>query len=124
MATNCVVSHGPKPVFGMVLAGLLLAGCQTPPKPFYAGNAVEGRKVAEELCASCHAVDPGRMSPNSAAPPFSQVLESYGANALSEDLDQAVPISHLRMPTFYLGEGHAEDLVAYLKSITSQGGSQ
>lgn len=117
MTSNSIVSHGLVFASGVVLAGLLLAGCHTPPKPFYAGDAVEGRKVAQELCASCHAIEPGRPSANPAAPPFSQVLESYGAGELSEDLDNAVPISHLRMPTFYLGEGHAEDLVAYLKSM-------
>ena len=108
-----------KAVSKVALAVVLLAGCQSTPRPPHIGDAVEGRQVAEQLCASCHAIELGKASPNSAAPPFGEVLERYGADTLAKDLDNAVPISHLRMPTFYLGDGHAEDLVAYLKALKS-----
>lgn len=103
----------------IAFAAALLAGCQSTPPPIHVGDAVEGRQVAEQLCASCHAIDLGKTSPNPAAPPFGEVLDRYGADALARDLDNAVPISHLRMPTFYLGDGHAEDLVAYLRAMKS-----
>lgn len=109
-----------------ILAGcfsmIALGACQTPPQPVHKGDAVEGRQVVERLCADCHAIDPGAVSPNRAAPPFSEVLARYGATALAEDLDKAVPVSHLRMPTFYLGEGNAADIVAYLKSLGAKAG--
>jgi len=100
-----------------------LGGCQAQPQPVHIGEAVEGRLLVEQLCADCHAIDPGAISPNGAAPPLSEVLDRYGATALAEDLDNAVPVSHLRMPTFHLGEGHAADIVAYLKAMKEKADS-
>jgi mono/diheme cytochrome c family protein len=96
---------------------LLLIGCQSAPAPYYPGDAVEGKLVAEQLCASCHAIGGDGLSPHPAAPPFGGILEKYDEASLTKDLDNAVSISHLRMPTFYLSDNHAEDIVAYLKSI-------
>jgi hypothetical protein len=45
------------------------------------------------------------------------VLAGYRPDRLAEDLRNSVSISHLRMPTFYFGERHADDVVAYLKTI-------
>ncbi len=119
-----IFSRHSKALPKVALAAALLAGCQSTPAPAHVGDATEGRQVAEQLCATCHAIDPGKASPNPSAPPFTQVLERYGADSLTKDLDNAVPISHRRMPTFYLGEGHAEDLVAYLRSMKSSADSK
>lgn len=102
----------------LALGVALLSACQSaPPVPPKPGNPVEGKLVSEQLCASCHAIEAGGASPNPAAPPFSEVLDRYGARMLAEDLENAVSISHLRMPTFYLGDGHGNDIVAYLESM-------
>lgn len=101
----------------VAVVSIMLVGCQTPPEPYYAGDAVEGRQVAEQLCSSCHALGQQGVSPNPAAPPFRIVLGKYDEASLVKDLDRAVGLSHLKMPTFHLGDGHAKDLVAFMRSI-------
>lgn len=99
------------------LAGICVAACSTVDPPAHVGDPAEGQRVAQELCASCHAIGPAGESPNPGAPPFRGILPRYGSDALVRDLDNAMSISHLKMPTFYMGDDHPEDLVAYLKTI-------
>ena len=99
------------------LSALALAGCSGAPKPAYVGDPQEGRTVAQSLCSSCHSIEPIGASRNPGAPPLRYVLANYAPDNLVSDLDHAISISHLRMPTFYFGEHHPEDLVAYLKTI-------
>ena len=107
--------------FVLLGAAAALAACATAEEqPTYAGDPETGREVAQNLCASCHAIDVTGVSANPGAPPFRDVLAKYDAKRLERDLDQAVSISHLQMPTFYFGEHHAADLVAYLKTIQAQ----
>jgi cytochrome c len=95
-----------------------VAACTTAEEqPTYVGDPETGREVAQNLCASCHAIEVTGVSPNPGAPPFREVLAKYDAQRLERDLDQAVSISHLQMPTFYFGEHHAADVVAYLRTI-------
>ncbi|HEX5007742.1 MAG TPA: c-type cytochrome [Hyphomonadaceae bacterium] len=96
---------------------LVLAGCSSAPEPAYDGDPVVGLEVAQSLCASCHAIGREGASPNPGAPPLRNVLANYRADRLAQDLEKSVSISHLRMPTFYFGEHHAADVVAYLKTI-------
>jgi mono/diheme cytochrome c family protein len=101
---------------GLIALGALLAasGCQTPPPPARAGDPEEGRRVAQDLCASCHATGLTGESPNAAAPPLRVILDRRSPDGLARDLKNAVQISHMKMPQFYFGDEHAEDLVAYL----------
>lgn len=114
------LSHSQRIPALLALGAAVLSACQTaPPVPPKPGDPVEGKIVSEQLCASCHAIEAGKPSPNPAAPPFTEVLDRYGARVLAKDLENAVSISHLRMPTFYLGDGHGNDIVAYLESMKS-----
>lgn len=99
------------------LAGMSLIACSTVEPPAHVGDPAQGQVVAQNLCASCHAIGPTGNSPNAAAPPFHSILARYGSDALVRDLDNALSISHLKMPTFYMGDDSPEDLVAYLRSI-------
>ena len=94
-----------------------LAACTTTEEPAYYGDPVVGLEVAQSLCASCHAVDRDGASPNPGAPPLRSVLATYQPDRLVKDLEASVSINHRRMPTFYFGEHHAADLVAYLETI-------
>jgi mono/diheme cytochrome c family protein len=95
----------------------MATGCSTAPDTPYAGDPREGYAVAQSLCASCHAIEALGASPNAGAPPLRYVLANYAPDNLVRDLEHAVSINHLRMPTFYFGERHPADLVAYLKQI-------
>jgi mono/diheme cytochrome c family protein len=99
---------------------LVLAACVATPEPAYVGDPVQGHEAARSLCASCHAIEAVGASPNPGAPPLRCVLASYQPDRLVEDLEKAVSISHLRMPTFYFGDHHPADLVAYPKTIQQE----
>lgn len=98
-------------------AAMSVAACATSEEQAYAGDPIEGKEVARDLCASCHSIESTGASPNPGAPPLRYVLENYRPDWLADDLRNAVTISHLRMPTFYFGERHADDVVAYIKTI-------
>jgi cytochrome c len=98
------------PIFG-------LAACVATPAAAYEGDPVTGHEDARNFCSSCHSIEAIGASPNPGAPPLRHVLSSYNPDRLVSDLDNAVSISHLRMPTFYFGDHHPADLVAYLKTI-------
>lgn len=100
-----------------ILTALALGACAGSPDAAPPGDPVEGRKVAGELCASCHSVEAAGESPNPVAPPLRIVLASYDPERLAEDLENAVAIRHLEMPRFYFGGNHARDVVAYIETI-------
>ena len=104
-------------IVASLVAFAFLGACSSVEEPAYVGDPETGRDVAERLCASCHAIGPTGESPNISAPPLRQVLAGYGEDRLAKDLERSVSISHLKMPTFYFGEHHAIDLVAYLKTV-------
>jgi 2-(1,2-epoxy-1,2-dihydrophenyl)acetyl-CoA isomerase len=111
---------------GLSAIALLVAACAATPEPtvLRAGDAAEGQKVAQSLCSSCHAVGASDDSPNAKAPPLRNVLSTYPPATLVRDLRNAVAISHRNMPTFHFGEGHADDLVAYLVTIQDPEGTR
>lgn len=108
-----------RPILFLVLtsAGMLAACVTSSEDPAYVGDAQVGQEVAQDLCASCHAVGRSDASPNPGAPPLRGVLANYDPSRLTKDLEQSVSINHRRMPTFYFGEHHAADVVAYLQTI-------
>jgi cytochrome c len=110
--------HVRTPLIVLVLAvALSAAACTSIEEAAYSGDPVEGRMVAENLCASCHSIETIGVSPNPGAPPLRYVLATYRPDWLADDLRNSVSLSHRRMPTFYFGEHHADDVVAYLKTI-------
>jgi cytochrome c len=97
---------------------LLAGACATTPGPAWkSGDPAKGHEVVQDLCSSCHAVEATGESPNLQAPPLRGVLANYRPDWLAEDLHNSVAISHLKMPTFYFGEDHEYDVVAYLLTI-------
>ena len=103
-----------------IMISMTLAGCMTPDAPKRAGDPVEGRRVAFDQCASCHAPGLTGDSANPMAPPLRTVLARYPEDRLERDLNDAVHIAHLKMPQFFFGDEHAADLVAYLRTINQK----
>ncbi len=83
-------------------------------------RVAEGRALAERECASCHALEPGRASPRADAPPMSDLLARYDAEALATDLIEGVRLGHQDMPHFDFNVIGADALIAYLGSIRSR----
>lgn len=80
----------------------------------------EGRELAEQQCASCHAIGTSGKSPNRNSPVFRTILSRYSPGALAEELREGIRIGHLDMPYFQLSPRAVDGLIAYLVSIQEQ----
>lgn len=81
-----------------------------------AGEANEGRKIAERWCASCHTVSADAAARDT-APPFSAI-----ARDLSYDRDRLLQVlsdPHPPMPKIHLSRKQLDDIIAYLGSLRS-----
>lgn len=77
----------------------------------------QGRTVAVAECSRCHGLDGISQSPNSDAPPMSELLGRYDADMLASDLIDGIRVGHDEMPEFDLSVATADALVGYLKSL-------
>jgi mono/diheme cytochrome c family protein len=114
----------------LLAAFCLGAGCApAPPAPGIAPVAVplatpdpavtRGRVFAQEVCAGCHAVTPGAISPNPAAPRFATIARMPGMTTLA--LNVWLNSSHPTMPNIAVTPAEARDLSAYLQSLRRDG---
>ncbi len=112
-----------RPFSAVAAAATLLAACAvhepTAATSTFADPAVrdEGRKLAEALCASCHAVGVDGMSPLAEAPPLRTLSQRYPITALEEALAEGVLTGHPAMPEFEFNPAQIDALIAYLQSI-------
>ncbi|WP_052534764.1 c-type cytochrome [Candidatus Phaeomarinobacter ectocarpi] len=84
------------------------------------GNALAGQELAENLCASCHALVPNQISPNEAAPNFNSMVIAYPPSHLAEGFAEGIVVgtdSHIAMPQFQLEPEQIDDLIAYLETV-------
>jgi len=96
--------------------GLAMALLAAPPA---FGNALvdEGRALATNNCARCHAVGRTGASPMNEAPPFRHLHERYAVEMLEEALAEGIVVNHPDMPRFELAPPQIDALIAYLKSL-------
>jgi len=98
---------------------LLVSGCAaTEPHPNPSASPVisRGHAVAQQLCAACHAVEPGGASPRPAAPPFAS-LEMRHTAGLQGRVADLTRNGHCDMPRIHLRDEDVADLVAYIASL-------
>lgn len=82
------------------------------------GEPAKGLVVAEQLCASCHAVRKGEAkSPNDRAPVFTAIASVPGLTALA--LHATLQSSHRTMPNIMLSADDQWNVVAYILSLQS-----
>ncbi|MDP3739234.1 MAG: cytochrome c [Hyphomonadaceae bacterium] len=77
-----------------------------------------GRQIAEQSCASCHAIGGQTRSPHPDAPPMNTLLSRYDPNTLADDLIAGIRVGHDDMPLFDFNVIAADSLIAYLESIS------
>lgn len=83
-----------------------------------AGDPVEGRRIAEQWCASCHVIGP-KSRGGDTAPPFIALAnnpaktETYPRGWISNP--------HPPMPNFNLSRRTIDDLVGYIRSLAANG---
>ena len=89
-----------------------------PPAPARAeqGSPGAGKKLAQEQCAKCHAIERGEAA-KSEAPAFSEVARSEH-NARSIRVFLRTP--HATMPLIVLDDNQREDIAAYIMSLREE----
>jgi mono/diheme cytochrome c family protein len=93
---------------GVVLLGLTVG------LPAAAQDPAAGRALAEQWCASCHAVAAGAGG-SDRVPSFERIVEERDRS--EEWLSTWLSVPHESMPSFSLSRQEFADLVAYLESL-------
>jgi mono/diheme cytochrome c family protein len=94
----------------VMLAMVALLG----PSVVKAEEAAEGLKLADQWCASCHAIAPGRAG-TEAAPPFDSIVREGGRS--DEWIATWLSTPHEMMPDLTLTRAEIAALVAYFDSL-------
>jgi mono/diheme cytochrome c family protein len=79
-----------------------------------------GKAYAEQVCATCHAVEAGEQeSPLYEAPTFQSVADTPGMTEMA--LSVWLQSSHPTMPNIVLSQDEMRNVVAYIHSLKSGG---
>lgn len=87
---------------------------------FWTGAAAaqdRGATLVQRHCGGCHAVGPGGVSPEPAAPPFRDLHLRYDPEMLAEALAEGLLTGHSMMPEFRFEPHDVRAIILYLKSI-------
>ncbi len=79
-----------------------------------------GRKIAEGLCASCHAIGKEGASPHPSAPPFRIIVAKGNIEHLKETLGEGTIAGHPHMPQLKFKPRDVAALIAYLESLSGR----
>jgi mono/diheme cytochrome c family protein len=80
------------------------------------GSVQEGRQLAREVCAECHAIDnaaDGATNPN--APTFKVIANTPGMTSAA--LTVALQTTHVTMPNFVIKGDALQNIIAYILSL-------
>jgi len=99
-----------------VLAALPLAAADAQTSTM-TGNPRAGRAFALQVCALCHVVAPGQLTPPrlTTAPSFRAIADLPSTTALSLQVFLLSP--HPTMPNLVLTDSEAADVIAYILSL-------
>jgi len=83
------------------------------------GNLAAGHKLAQVVCAECHAIESGtKFSPNLLAPPFQDIADTPGMNGLALSVWSITP--HETMPNIVFSHEERANIIAYILSLKSR----
>jgi len=111
------------PLVACLAAGVCLAACSQMPafeEEDLGASAVEiaaGERLAQEQCATCHAVDRATQSPLRNAPPFAYLGRNYPVSSLAEALAEGMITGHDSMPEWRLEPDEIRGLLGYIQSV-------
>lgn len=101
---------------GKFLIGVFVALTPASAKSQDIGDAEKGKAYASEVCAQCHAIDPGRhQSPVSKAPPFQEIANTSGMTAIA--LAAWFQSSHPTMPNIEMSDAEMRNAIQYILSL-------
>jgi mono/diheme cytochrome c family protein len=94
--------------------GVAIAAPQVEAQEF--GNLQQGRALANQVCAECHAVGIGdARSPDALAPRFEAVAATPGMTAAA--LNAFLHTSHRAMPNLVLTADQTNGVISYILSL-------
>ena len=80
------------------------------------GSVQEGRQLAREVCAECHAIDNAADgSTNPHAPTFKVIANTPGMTSAA--LTVALQTTHVTMPNFVIKGDALQNIIAYILSL-------
>jgi len=80
------------------------------------GDPVAGAGFAQEICATCHRVEPGQHGVSlEGAPAFQDVADDPAVTSIALRVFLRSP--HEEMPDFMLSETETDDIIAYILSL-------
>ena len=98
-----------------LIGAALLAAALGAPAAAETGNAARGRALAEQVCAKCHAIAPGRTGPEPAVPSFMRMAADPEQTRSS--LRQFITLPHYEMEPQTLTTPEIDDVIAYILSL-------
>ena len=111
------VKHAQKPGILLAMAMAVSSGAAYAGETKEARLIADGRMIAEQNCAACHAIGNKDQSPNAASPPFRTLASKYPLESLVEALAEGISVGHAEMPQFQFEPKQIDALVAYLESV-------
>lgn len=102
------------PILAALLLAVAPAAAQTKKR-----QIEDGRTLAQQNCAACHAVGKTGRSKRSGAPPFRTLGRSYDLDNLQEALAEGISVGHkgVDMPEFQFSPDRIDALIAYIRSL-------
>jgi mono/diheme cytochrome c family protein len=85
--------------------------------PSRAADATNGKRLAEQWCASCHLVSASQTRARADVPTFQEIAGRPGFNAARLAFFLLDP--HPKMPNMSLTRNEAADLAAYIESLNA-----
>jgi mono/diheme cytochrome c family protein len=79
------------------------------------GDVRAGRAYAEAVCARCHDIEDGLLSPNPKSPPFGTIAHTPGITGAA--LNTILRTPHRDMPDLILPKQDLENVIAYILSL-------
>jgi mono/diheme cytochrome c family protein len=101
---------------GLIAASALAGAAQAAPRDV-TPIVARGAQVAQERCATCHAVALEAKSPNHDAPLFRVLSRLYSARDIETKLSAISEHGHFEMPALTLREDEIADVAAYIESL-------
>lgn len=97
--------------------GLACAAPLLWPGTVQAQDIANGRAIARQHCAQCHAIGASGRSRRPAATPFRMIPQRYPVEALEEAFGEGITGSHRGMPDFQFDPAEIDDLLGYIRSL-------
>jgi cytochrome c len=82
--------------------------------------SARGEKIAQRLCARCHAIGEAGTSPMGLAPPFRDLSKRYPIETLAEALAEGIVVGHPAMPRFTFEPREIDALLTYISRLKSR----